>query len=141
MSRSDYDFSGVWRSSYKVANEAGGPAKETEHYVTMHKRGKYLILESLPTTNGSYLWAKFTLDGRIATGTYHSQNSPHSTHKGAIYYGAAQMVLDLDGRALRGKGVGFGKDLEVKISHWQLEHVGSPEADRQSAKALATASS
>lgn len=119
-----YDFSGIWRSSYRFKSGLTNEILETEHYVTMHQKGKYLIVESLPNSQGSYLWAKFTLDGRLATGMYHSENSPLSSKKGAIYYGAAQMLIDEDGQALQGKGVGYGKDLEIKTSDWKLMHVG-----------------
>lgn len=120
----DYDFSGVWRSSYSVKSGADNQLQETEHYVTMARMGNTLIVESIPDTKGSYLMGRFTLDGRIATGSYQSQNSPKSATKGAIYYGAAQLVLDEDGKALRGMGVGFGKDMKVKASVWELVHVG-----------------
>jgi len=119
-----YDFSGVWRSTYRV--QSGLPKKtiEIEHYVVMYHTGNQLVIESLPNTEGSYLMARFTLDGQIATGSYQSQNAPKSAAKGAIYYGAAQLVLDADGRALRGKGVGFGKDMTVKMSEWDVTHIG-----------------
>ena len=76
--------------------------------------------------------ARFSLDGRIATGTYHSQNTPKTAAKGAVYYGAAQMVLAPDSSALRGKGVGFGKDMEVKMSEWELVHIGQRPMRRTS---------
>lgn len=119
-----YDFSGVWLSTYRVQS---GPEKkniEIEHYVVMYHSDDHLVIESMPNKEGSYMMARFTLDGRIATGTYHSQNAPKSAAKGAIYYGAAQLMLDEDGKALRGKGVGFGKDGEIKVSDWQLVRVG-----------------
>src|SRR5262245_43311111 len=101
-----YDFSGVWRSTYRVQSGATKNIVEIEHYVVLYHTGNQLVVESLPNTEGSYLVARFTLDGRIATGSYQSQNAPKSAAKGAIYYGAAQLVLDDDGKALRGKGVG-----------------------------------
>lgn len=124
MAQEQYDFSGVWRSSYHYAGRTEKRVRDTEHLVTMHQKDNQLILESLPNTEGSYLIARFTLDGRFATGTYHSQNSPRSAAKGAMYYGAAQLILDEDGKALRGKGVGFGKDMQIKVTDWQLEHIG-----------------
>ncbi len=119
----DYDFSGVWRSSYIYADKSDS-LPLTEHYVTLYRKGNQLIAESIPNTEGSYMMARFTLDGRIATGSYQSQNSPRSSAKGALYYGAAQLILDDDGKALRGKGVGFGKDLEIKVTNWELVHIG-----------------
>jgi len=122
-----YDFSGVWRSTYRVPSGSDKKIIETEHYVVMFNSGNQLVVESAPNTDGSYLMARFTLDDRIATGTYHSQNSPKSAAKGAIYYGAAQLILDEDGKALRGKGVGFGKDMNVKMSEWELVHIGQDQ--------------
>lgn len=119
-----YDFSGIWRSTYRVPSGPESKIIETEHYVVMYRKGNQLVVESMPSSNDSYLMARFTLDGRIATGNYHSQNSPKSAVKGAIYYGAAQLIMDDDGKALRGKGVGFGKDMQVKVSDWELVHIG-----------------
>ena len=127
---STYDFSGVWRSKYKVES---GPERKvivTEHDMVMHHLGNHLIAESLPNESGSYLLARFTLDGPIATGTYHSENSPKSAAKKAIYYGAAQLILDPDGNALRGKGVGFGKDMQVKMSDWELVRTLSADTSK-----------
>lgn len=127
-----YDFSGVWRSTYRVKSSSTNKVVETEHYMVMYQIDKQLVIESMPNTEGSYMMARFSLDGSIATGTYYSQNAPKSAAKGAIYYGAAQLVLDTDGKALRGKGVGFGKDMKVKMSDWELVHIGQHK--KQAAK-------
>ncbi len=132
MAGDDYDFSGVWLSTYRFTSGLTGERMETEHYVTLRRIGNQLVVESMPNTKGSYLLGRFTLDGRIATGSYQSQNSPLSSAKGALYYGAAQLVMDEDGRAWRGMGVGFGKDLEIKPSHWQLVHVGQQKPSAKS---------
>jgi hypothetical protein len=123
-----YDFSGVWRSTYHKADESKVP--DTEHYVTMRLIGNQLVIESIPSPTGSYLLARFTLDDRVLTGSYQSQNSPHNAAKGAIYYGAAQLVLDPDGKAMRGQGVGFGKDMKVKATLWKLVRVGQHPDDK-----------
>jgi hypothetical protein len=120
----DYDFSGVWLSTYTFESSESGDLLETEHYVTMNRIGNQLVVESIPNTTGSYLLGRFSLDGRIATGSYQSQNSPNSASKNALYYGAAQLILDADGKALRGMGVGYSHRMVVKPSKWQLVHVG-----------------
>lgn len=120
----EYDFSGVWRSSYRYSGQGPEQVRDTEHYVTMHKMGNQLIVESVPNTEGSYMMARFSLDGQVATGSYQSQNSPRSSVKGGLYFGAAQLILDKDGKALRGKGVGFGKNMEIKVTDWELVHIG-----------------
>ena len=121
-----YDFSGIWQSTYRVESGAEKKLIVTEHDVVIYLKDNHLIVESLPNSEGSYLMGRFTLDGRIATGYYHSQNSPKSAAKHAVYYGAAQLILDPDGNALRGKGVGFGKDMEVKMSGWELVRTNKP---------------
>ena len=134
----DYDFSGIWRSSYRY--KAGNKTLETEHYVTMYRKGNQLIVESMQNTEESYMMARFSLDGRIATGSYQSQNSPRSSTKGALYYGAAQLILDPNGKALRGKGVGFDGKLEIKVTNWELEHIGQrPPEEVKKAAAVAKA--
>jgi len=123
----EYDFSGVWRSTYHKIGKESQP--ETDQYVTLQRIGNQLVLESIPGASGSYLIARFSLDGRIATGSYQSQNSPHSAAKDAIYYGAAQLIMDEDGKALRGKGIGYAKDMTVKVTEWEVVRVGQKPKD------------
>lgn len=137
MAQDDYDFSGVWLSTYDFTSGLTGDVLQTDHYVTMQRMGNQLIVESIPNTKGSYMMARFTLDGRIATGSYQSQNSPLSSTKEGLYYGAAQMIVSEDGKAIEGMGVGYGKDMHVKPSNWRIMHVGQqhPTAEEIDAKA------
>ena len=121
-----YDFSGIWHSKYRVPAGSDKKIVEVEHDFVMYRHGDHLVLETLPKEDGSYMLARFTIDGRIITGTYHSQNSQQATAKGASYYGAAQLVLDEDGNTLRGEAVGFGRDMKVKMSEWTLSRVHHP---------------
>jgi hypothetical protein len=136
MPDDNYDFSGVWLSSYTFKSGLTGDILETEHYVTMQRLGNQLVVQSIPNTNGSYMLARLTLDGRIATGSYHSQNSPLSSTKGAIYYGAAQLVLSEDGKMLKGMGVGYGKNMAVKPSNWQIRHVGQKHPTKKDLESI-----
>lgn len=124
MARDEYDFTGVWLSTYNFKSGNTGEVLETDHYVTLRRIGNQLIVESMPNTKGSYMMARFTLDGRIATGSYQSQNSPLSSTKEGLYYGAAQMIISPDGKTIAGMGVGYGKDMEIKPSNWKIVHVG-----------------
>ena len=93
--------------------------------MTIHRRGDQLIVESLPDAKSdSYLFARFTLEGDVATGVYQSQNDPHARAKSAMYYGSAQLILDDDGKALRGMGVGFDKDMKATATIWNILYVG-----------------
>lgn len=128
MTAQHYDFSGVWLSTYSFVSGLNGEQLETDHYVTLHRRGDQLVVESIPNIKGSYMMGRFTLEDRIATGYYHSENSPKSSHKGAVYDGAAQLLLSEDGKALVGKYVGYGNELEIKSGDWKIVHVGQRRA-------------
>lgn len=115
--------SGVWRSThFKIADGPYGP--KTSRYVTLRLLGNQVIVESAHEDSKSYLFARFTLEGNVATGIYQSENSPNTRAKGAVYYGSAQLILDDDGTALRGMGVGFNKDMKASATDWVLEYVG-----------------
>lgn len=114
---------GIWRSThFKVAD--GPEAPKTSHYVTLRLLGNQIIIESASEDSKSYLFARFTLEGNVATGIYQSENSPNTRAKGAVYYGSAQLILDDDGKVFRGMGVGFNKDMKASATDWILEYVG-----------------
>lgn len=114
---------GVWLSThFKIAD--GSNAPKTRHYVMLRVLGNQIIVESTSEESKSYLFARFTLEGNVATGIYQSENSPNTRTKGAVYYGSAQLILDDDGMALRGMGVGFNKDMKASATDWVLEYVG-----------------
>jgi transposase-like protein len=121
--------SGIWQSTHSKA--ADGPnAVKTSHYVTLRLIGNQIIIESLSEKGQSYLFARFTLEGNVATGIYQSENSPNTRAKGAVYYGSAQLILDDDGNALRGMGVGFNKDMKASATDWTLEYVSESTLDK-----------
>jgi hypothetical protein len=135
MADTQYNFAGVWRSSYYKSEDQNSDNKvETEHYVNIRLIGNQVIIESIPGPSGSYLLGRFTIDGRVLTGSYQSQNSPNNSTKDALYYGAAQLVVDEDGQAMHGMGVGFGENMEVKSTYWNLSHVGQTHADADTAQ-------
>lgn len=114
---------GLWKSThFKTAD--GQNAARTVYYVTVRLVGDQVIVESASEDDKSYLFARFTLQGNIATGIYQSENSPNTRAKGAVYYGSAQLILNDGGTVLRGMGVGFNKDMKASATDWTLEYVG-----------------
>lgn len=133
MSEED-NFSGVWRSTYGfVSNSRGGIKCESEFFVTIHKKGEQLIVESLPNKEESYLLLRLTLDGRVATGTWSEQTSPTGYYEGATYYGALQLVLSEDGKQLAGKWLGFDRNLQVNSGPWEIVRIGQKVPDGEPA--------
>lgn len=113
---------GVWHSTYWYPSSSRKGIFKSEHSVQLHKVNHYLIAESLPGSH-SYLLIRLTLEDSIATGSWHEQTGEKSYYKGVTYHGAIQLVMDKDGTRLKGKWVGFGKDMAVNAGDWELEYV------------------
>jgi hypothetical protein len=92
----------------------------------MYTKDNQLVVESVPNEDEAYLVARFSLDGRVATGSWQEQMPQHSYYSGTLYHGAAQLVLDTDKHALRGKWVGFGKEMDVKTGPWEIVKTNEP---------------
>jgi hypothetical protein len=119
-----YNLTGIWRSHYHYPSSSRGDDFEGEHYVQLYRKGRQLILESLGGQNTSYLLMRLALDDTIATGSWQGETNPDGHYKGAIYYGTIQLVLDEDRKRMRGKWVGFGKNMVVNAGPWELTYIG-----------------
>jgi hypothetical protein len=119
------DFSGIWRSTFRYQSSGRGDQEfETEHYSIIHEKGDDIVIESLPSQN-SYRVTRLKLDGRVATGTWEQQNSEKGYYEGKRYWGAIQLVLDEDGKAMRGMWIGFGENMKVKSGPWEIVRIGT----------------
>jgi formamidopyrimidine-DNA glycosylase len=128
-------LTGIWRSTYQYPS-SGRPGKfASEHTVRLRREGKYLIFESLPEGNESYVIVRLALEGNVASGSWQEATSPAGYYKGALYYGVIQMIQSADGKRLRGQWLGFGKDEEVNAGLWDLEYVGETAPERSPAVA------
>ncbi len=116
---------GIWKSSYKYPSSGRGQELEGQHYVRAHKKDNHLIFESAAETSTSYLIVRLSIEDHIATGSWQEQTEQDGYYKGAIYYGAIQLVVSDDGKSMKGKWVGFGKDMEVNVGPWELSYVGA----------------
>jgi len=117
-------FPGIWLSKYTYHSSVRDADLESQLYIRIFPKGDVLVMETIPETNDSYLHARFTLDGRVATGTWQESTSPDGDYKGATYHGAGQLILSEDGKSFKGKWVGFGKKMEVKTGPWELTYLG-----------------
>ena len=119
------EFSGIWRSHYRYPSTSRQAEFENEHLVRMHQFDKELIIESLPEkVNKSYVMVHLTLNNNIATGSWQEETDPDGYYKGAVYYGAIQVVVSPDKKHLKGKWLGFGKDMEVQVGPWKFTYLG-----------------
>lgn len=129
QSAAKYGVGGVWRSHYKYPSSSRKAEFDGEHLVRIYQTGRYLIVESIPGVNHSYVIIRMTLEDGIATGSWHEETDPDGYYKGATYYGAIQFLIAKDNRSMTGKWVGFGKSGEVNTGPWELTYVGEELPD------------
>lgn len=117
------DTSGIWLSKFRYTSSARPGEFESQHYSKIHRKGDTLVIESV-VGGRSYRITKLNLDGRVATGSWQQANAEDGYYKGVIYHGAVQLVVDEDGKAMRGMWIGFGRDMRVKSGPWEISYVG-----------------
>jgi hypothetical protein len=115
---------GIWKSSYHYPSSGRGQELEGHHFVRLHQKDNHLVFESAAETSTSYLIIRLSIEDNIATGSWQEQTEQDGYYKGAVYYGAIQLVVSEDGKKMSGKWVGFGKDMQVNVGPWELEYVG-----------------
>ena len=121
----EHDFSGVWRSAYRYTSKTRGPGEyESEHYVTIERKGNRLAVKSLPNTDDSQLLLHLTLEDRIATGSWHEKTSERGHFLGLTYSGTIQLVVSEDGQRMEGRWLGVSRHMEVKDGTWEVVHIG-----------------
>jgi hypothetical protein len=117
------DFSGIWLSNYIYHSSSSDEDRTSQHYMRILQEGDTIVFESVPELNDSYMVARFTIDNNVATGSWQEVTSTEGDYKGAIYHGAAQMIIADDHKKLEGKWVGFGKTMDVKTGPWSISYV------------------
>lgn len=114
------NYSGVWLSRYDFYSSSRESTHTGEHYVVVLQHGDRLTVRSLPGSAKSSLTMDLTVDGPVVTGTWVEQTEADGYYRGARYHGAIQMLAEPTGRRMRGKWVGFGKDMDVNSGPWEL---------------------
>lgn len=122
-------FSGIWHCAYWYPSNDHSGEDISEYDMQMHQNGSELVLESLPNAEESYMLVRLSIDGDVATGTWHETTSPHGAFKGAVYSGAGQLIIGADKRRMEGKWAGIGFDHEQKrlstySGKWEIVHTG-----------------
>lgn len=117
-------FSGIWRSDYTYHSSDLNENRLSQHYVRMYPKGNELIIESVPEVNESYMLARFSVDNNVATGSWQEVTDPKGDYNGTVYHGAGQLIVADDAKSMKGKWVGFGKNMEVKTGPWEFVYIG-----------------
>ncbi|OJF14600.1 transcriptional regulator [Couchioplanes caeruleus] len=114
------NYSGVWLSRYEYFSSGRDGMFVGRHYVVILQHGDRLTVRSLPGSADSALTMDLTADGSVLTGTWVEQTEQSGYYRGARYHGAIQMLAEPTGRRVRGKWVGFGKEMDVNTGPWEL---------------------
>lgn len=117
---------------YRYPSDGRSGLFKGEHFVRLRirppgKRDGYrrqTVLESLPNVNKSYLLVRLTVEDGVATGTWHEHTDPKGYYKGVVYHGVLQLVIDDDGRHMKGKWLGFSNDRMINVGTWEFSFVG-----------------
>lgn len=115
---------GIWKSTYRYPSTGRGQELTGEHYVRAHQHQHHIVFESAAETSASYLIIRLSIEDDIATGSWQEQTEPDGHYKGAVYHGALQLVINDDHTTMKGKWVGFSKDMEVNVGPWELSYIG-----------------
>lgn len=121
VKQSTDNLEGIWQSRYEYTSSSREGIFEGKHKVRIvQKDPSHVVVESLPEGNDSYVVIRLTIDGAIATGSWQEHTNEKGYYKGAIYYGTIQLIIDPDGRTMRGKWLGFDKESNINVGPWEL---------------------
>ena len=117
-------LTGIWLSAYNYYSSSREATFTSRHYVLVLQRGASLMVRSLPASS-SQMSMDLSVNGQVITGTWAEETERGGYYKGAVYYGAIQMLQELTGRRMSGKWVGFGRDMTLNTDDWSLTLVDS----------------
>jgi transcriptional regulator with XRE-family HTH domain len=118
------ELTGVWLSAYDYYSSSRDQTFSGKHHVMLLQRGARLMVRSLPASS-SRMSMDLSVNGQVVTGTWTEETRTDGYYRGALYYGAIQMLVEPTGRRIAGKWVGFGRDMTVNTEAWRLTLVDS----------------
>lgn len=114
------NYSGVWLSRYEYYSSSRGTMNADLCHVLLLQRGSALSMRSLPGSTASLVTMDLTVESNVITGSWRERTDPRGPYRGAVYYGAIQMLAEPTGRRLAGKWCGFGRDMDINTGPWEL---------------------
>jgi len=126
MTEQDYKtFSGTWfaRVTYPNKDESGEDV--TINRMEAQKIGNEIVFTSEPNDEGSHTVIRVSIDGDVATGTWHETTSPTGPFAGAMYSGAGQLLIADSGKEMDGQwaGAGYNRSAQqpnIYTGSWKL---------------------
>jgi transcriptional regulator with XRE-family HTH domain len=124
----DGPHTGIWLSEYEYHSSSRDETFTSRHYMTVLHRGAALLVHSVPAS-ASRVSIDMNVNGQVVTGVWTERTRTEGYYRGAVYYGALQMLLEPTGRRMTGKWVGFGRDMTVNTGGWSLTLVDAGTDD------------
>lgn len=111
--RSVRRIEGHWESVYWYLDDQG---QKREHHDAIHliQRGVYVVGKNEGPTDHRYQMEGIFRDQAVLSGTWKSQR-PDST-----YHGTFQVVVNADGRKMKGKWLGLANNGSIRDGEWYL---------------------
>ena len=122
------DFNGKWRCTHWYPSKDDSAEESTSHIMDAHQDGNTVVLQNTPDGEKSYLLVRLTIDGKVASGSWHETTPPSSDYEGVGYSGAGQLIVSDDGRHMEGLWAGAGLDhklgkMRIYTDKWALERL------------------
>jgi hypothetical protein len=133
MATDDSTFSGTWYCWHWYPSQDDTGEDTTKNRMKAYQQGREIIFESEPNDEQSYMFMRLSVDGDVATGTWHESSSPDGTFEGAMYNGAGQLVISEDKQSMEGQWAGMGFDRKqnkkrIYTGRWKLSRTDTDEA-------------
>lgn len=121
-------FSGTWQFTHWYPNTDDSEEQSASYQVVAHQNGKDVVFQSEPDEREAYTIVRLTIDGPLATGSWHENADMHGPFEGVQYSGAGQLLISEDGNRMEGMWAGAGLDRaagEPKIytGRWELKRL------------------
>ena len=122
------DFSGRWHFVYWYPSNHTDGEETSEYYGNITHQNRALIFESEPTEDESYIFSRLSLDGDLASGSWHEHTSPEGFFKGMEYTGGGLLVEPDNPQSLAGgiltiaRNKSRGEELSANAFRGAREH-------------------
>ena len=120
------DFSGTWQFTHWYPTTDDSEEQSASYKVVAHQKGNAVVFQSEFDEREAYMLVKLTIDGRLATGSWHENANMHGPFEGVQYSGAGQLLISEDGKSMDGMWAGVGLDRatsqpKVYTGRWELK--------------------
>jgi hypothetical protein len=108
---SKLDLSGSWLFRHWYPSSDDSKEESVEYTMDAHQEGDHVTLESKGADHKEgYVFVRLTIDGLVATGSWHENARMDGPFGGAMYSGAGQLIISKDKRHMEGMWAGAGMD-------------------------------